>query len=85
MVPQAVHAAVKLDPTTHEFLDALRKGDRRRPACAPDSHDHQDLVYLYTVAREVGLWYAALATPAARVAEFDPIFQQIVATVQFPK
>jgi hypothetical protein len=47
--------------------------------------DGDQVVYLYTVAQEAGLWYAALAAPAARAAELDPVFKQMVATVQFAK
>jgi Zn-dependent protease with chaperone function len=42
------------------------------------------VVYLYTVARDAGLWYLVLAAPASRTGESDPIFKQMVATVQFP-
>ena len=43
------------------------------------------VVFLYTVARDAGLWYAALATPSARAGQFEPVFQQMVKTVEFPK
>jgi hypothetical protein len=44
----------------------------------------EQVVYLYTVARDAGLWYAVLGAPTARLGEFDPVFKQMVATVQFP-
>lgn len=47
---------------------------------APDQ-----VVYLYTVAQEGGLWYVALAAPSAQAGEFEPLAKQIVGTVQFPK
>jgi hypothetical protein len=47
---------------------------------APDQ-----VVYLYTVAQEAGLWYVALAAPSAQAGEFEPLAKQIVGTVQFPK
>jgi Zn-dependent protease with chaperone function len=42
------------------------------------------VVYLYTVARDAGLWYVVLATQPSRLSEFDPLFKQMIATVQFP-
>jgi len=44
----------------------------------------EQVVYLYTLAREAGLWYLVLAAPPSRLSEFDPLFQQIAQTVQFP-
>jgi hypothetical protein len=41
-------------------------------------------IYLYTVARDAGLWYLVLAAPPSRLGEFDAPFKQIAATVQFP-
>ena len=46
--------------------------------------ERDQIVYLYTVAREAGLWYVVLATQPSRSNEFDPIFKQMVGTVQFP-
>jgi hypothetical protein len=43
------------------------------------------VVSLYTVERDAGLWYAALATPSVRAGQFEPVFQQMVKTVEFPK
>jgi hypothetical protein len=45
--------------------------------------DPEQVIYLYTVAREAGLWHLVLAAPNSRVADFDPIVKQIVPTVQF--
>jgi hypothetical protein len=42
------------------------------------------VIYLYTVAREAGLWYLVLAAQPSRLGEFDHVFQQIVGTVEFP-
>jgi beta-barrel assembly-enhancing protease len=44
----------------------------------------EQVVYLYTVTREAGLWYLVLATQPSKLVELDPVFNQIVATVQFP-
>jgi hypothetical protein len=46
--------------------------------------DPNQTVYLYTVARDSGLWYIVLASPPSRLGEFEPVFQQMIATVQFP-
>jgi beta-barrel assembly-enhancing protease len=45
----------------------------------------EQVVYLRTVARDAGLWYLVLGAPPSRLGELDPVFRQIVATVQFPK
>ncbi len=103
-VPETGTAGVKLDASTREFLDALRKGDPNLRAGQPDravvggqpalltrmttktssQQEPDQVVYLYTVVREAGLWYIVLAAPPSRLSEFDPVFRQIVATVQFP-
>jgi beta-barrel assembly-enhancing protease len=44
----------------------------------------EQVVYLYTVTREAGLWYLVLATQPSKLVELDPVFNQIVTTVQFP-
>ena len=103
-VPQGGGSAVKLDPGTREFLEALRKGDSNLHAGQPEhatvggqpalmtrittktssQEDPNQVVYLYTVAREAGLWYVVLAAPSSLASQSDPIFKQMVATVQFP-
>lgn len=40
-------------------------------------------IYLYTVAREAGLWHLVLAAPPSRLNDLDPVFRQMVGTVQF--
>jgi Zn-dependent protease with chaperone function len=40
--------------------------------------------FLYTSARDTGLWYVVLATPPSKLAEYEPIFRQIAQTVKFP-
>lgn len=46
--------------------------------------DPNQVVYLYTVPREAGLWYVVLAAPSSKAGEFDPVFRQMIETVQFP-
>jgi beta-barrel assembly-enhancing protease len=46
--------------------------------------DPEQVVYLYTVARSSGLWYTALAGQSSKMSELDPIFKQMIDTVQFP-
>jgi beta-barrel assembly-enhancing protease len=46
--------------------------------------DPNQVVYLYTVAREEGLWNLALAAPQSKWSEAEPVLQQIAKTVQFP-
>jgi hypothetical protein len=48
------------------------------------AQEPDQVVYLYTVVRDAGLWYAALAAPPSRLDEIDPIFKQMIRTVQFP-
>jgi hypothetical protein len=46
--------------------------------------DPNQVVYLYTVSREEGLWNLALAAPQSKWNEAEPILKQIANTVQFP-
>lgn len=46
--------------------------------------DPDQVVYLYTVPRESGLWFLVLASPHSLLSNFDPIASQMVGTVQFP-
>lgn len=46
--------------------------------------ESDQVIYLYTVARDAGLWYIALAAPPSRLDDFEPLFRQILGTVQFP-
>ena len=42
------------------------------------------VVYLYTVPREAGLWYLVLAAAPSQSNEFDPVFNQMAQSVPFP-
>ncbi len=46
--------------------------------------DPGQVVTVYTVAREEGLWNLALAAPQSKWSEAEPVLQQIAKTVQFP-
>jgi Zn-dependent protease with chaperone function len=46
--------------------------------------DPNQVVYLYTVSREEGLWNLALAAPQSKWNAAEPILKQIANTVQFP-
>jgi len=46
--------------------------------------DSDQVVYLYTVARQGGLWYTALAGQSSKMNELDPTFRQMIDSVQFP-
>jgi hypothetical protein len=48
------------------------------------SNQQEQTVYLYTVARDAGLWYAVLAAPSSQTNEFDGIFRQMTPRVVFP-
>ena len=42
------------------------------------------VMYLYTVVQTAGLWYVVLASPPSRLGEFEPVFKQMISTVEFP-
>jgi beta-barrel assembly-enhancing protease len=42
------------------------------------------VVYLYTVQQEAGLWYMVLAAPPSELGALDPTFRSMVQTVLFP-
>lgn len=42
------------------------------------------IVYLYTVARGEGLWYIAQGEQPSKQAELEPVFKQMIETLQFP-
>lgn len=46
--------------------------------------DPEQVVYLYTIPQDSGLWYAALAVQTSKLRSFDPVFKQMIDTVQFP-
>lgn len=48
------------------------------------AQEPDQLVYLYTVAREAGLWYIAMASQPSRLDEMDPIFREMLRSIQFP-
>jgi hypothetical protein len=60
---------------------ALRTRLRTRTSL---QQEPEQAVYLYTVARDGGLWYLVLATQPSRLNEFNPVFERMVQTVQFP-
>jgi len=43
----------------------------------------EQIVYLYTVAREAGLWYLVLVAQPSKLSEFDPVFRQMTITILF--
>jgi Zn-dependent protease with chaperone function len=50
-----------------------------------DAQDPEQIVLLYTVSSEAGLWNLALAMPASRATQVEPVFLQMAQTVQFPQ
>jgi beta-barrel assembly-enhancing protease len=42
------------------------------------------VVYLYSVARTEGLWYIAQAAQPSKQGELEPVFKQMIDTLQFP-
>ncbi len=49
------------------------------------SNQTDQVVYLYTVPREAGLWYLVLAAAPTQISEFDPVFNQMAQSVTFPE
>jgi predicted Zn-dependent protease len=43
------------------------------------------VIYLYTTARQAGLWYMVQAGGSAQMNDLDPAFRQMAQTVMFPK
>ena len=88
-VAQGGGGSVKLDASSKEFLEALRKGDTNLRPGQPEhttvggqpalmirvttktsSQQEQDqLVLLYTAARDAGLWFVVLAAPSTNAAK----------------
>ena len=48
------------------------------------SAQQDQTVFLYTVARDAGLWYLVLAATPAQLGEIEPVFRQMEQTVLFP-
>jgi hypothetical protein len=48
------------------------------------SAQQDQVVFLYTVAREAGLWYLVLAAAPSQMDEFNPLFRQMTQSVAFP-
>ena len=48
------------------------------------SAQQDQVVFLYTVARDAGLWYVAMAVAPAQMDEFNPLFRQMTQSVAFP-
>jgi beta-barrel assembly-enhancing protease len=48
------------------------------------SGELDQVVYLYTVQQEAGLWYMVLAAPPSELGALDPTFRSMVQTVLFP-
>ncbi len=42
------------------------------------------VVYIYSVARAEGLWYIAQAVQPSHLSELEPVFKQMIDTMQFP-
>lgn len=70
--PQAVKLAGK---------DAMRT---RLTTKTSLQQEPDQVVYLYTVPRQAGLWYLVLATQPSQLNTFDPIAKQMADSVQFP-
>jgi len=45
--------------------------------------DPDQTAWIYTVARESGLWYIVLATPPSRQTDYEPVLKQMLRTLQF--
>ena len=43
----------------------------------------EQIVYLYTVGRDAGLWYLVMVAQPSKLGEFDPVFRLMTTTVLF--
>ena len=48
------------------------------------SAQQDQVIFLYTVARDAGLWYVVLAAAPSQMDEFDQVFRQMAQSVAFP-
>ncbi len=51
---------------------------------AKTSSQQEQSIQLYTVIRDAGLWYMALAAPVSTAADYEPTLRQIAQSVEFP-
>jgi len=85
-----VDSLKKGDPNIHadrpERLEVGREPALRTKLNTKTSvqQEPDQVVYLYTIAQPAGLWYVVLASPPSRLGEFDPVFKQMISTVEFP-
>ena len=76
---------LKAGPSEHSTLGGQSALMTKLTTKTSSQQYPDQVVYLYTVAREAGLWYAALASPASTVSQMDPVFKQMAGSVEFPK
>ena len=74
--------SLKADRPTHVTLGG--KAAARTRLTTKTSNQTDQVVYLYTVPREAGLWYLVLAAAPSQLSEFDPVFNQMAQSVTFP-
>ena len=48
------------------------------------SAQQDQVIFLYTVARDAGLWYVVMAAAPSQLDEFSPLFRQMAQSVAFP-
>ena len=75
-------ASLRAEKSVTETLGG--KPARMTKMTTKTSAQQDQVVYLYTVAREAGLWYLVLAAAPAQLGEYDPIFRQMQQSVVFP-
>jgi len=68
-------------PVTVGGKPALRTTIRTKTS---QQQEADQVVYLYSVARPEGLWYMAQAAQPSKQGELEPVFKQMIDTLQFP-
>jgi Zn-dependent protease with chaperone function len=73
---------LRADKPTHVTLGGKAALLTRLTTKTSDQQDQ--VVYLFTVPREAGLWYLVLAAAPSQLDQYDPLFRQIQQSVGFP-
>ena len=75
--------SLRADRPTHVTLGG--KAAARTRLTTKTSNQTDQVVYLYTVPREAGLWYLVLAASPNQLNDFDAVFNQMAQSVTFPE
>jgi predicted Zn-dependent protease len=77
-------SSMRLESTQHTQLGGKPALVTKLTTRTSYQQDPEQVVYLYTVARESGLWNLALGAPPSQLSQVERIFQEMSRTVAFP-